>query len=207
MRKPNEQTGQVSRLLLVLAIVILVAVVITYLILRMSSPPPIPTSPDIPEVPAAVYETKIGSIRFVFQSAVDRGKTLKTSEVSNKEMYYGYGKDLHTGEKFIQVTVGAQNLGTKNIEENAWTIENIIDSENREYVPNDDFAVSAWLPPKNACGALLKPAFEPTSCTKIYEVAKNSTGLKIRVLAGKDNAANSLSSGKADSVLLDIIVK
>jgi hypothetical protein len=62
-----------------------------------------------------------------------------------------------------------------------------------------------WLPKPNLCGELLKPAFDPTPCTKIYEVSKESTGFKIRIEAGKNNKP--ISSGSNNSFLLDLIVK
>ena len=56
----------------------------------------------------------------------------------------------------------------------------------------DRYTVSPWLPSPNLCGALLKPAFDPTPCTKIYEVSKASTGLKIRVETGINNNGKNL---------------
>lgn len=205
----NSQCGQASRLLLVLAIVVLVAAVITYLILRMAEKPPKPPEPVTEEVSLPVYEQTLGNIRFIFESALDHGGVLKASQIISRQ-YASSQKDLvvsNTGAKFIQVTIGAQNMGTENTEQNAWDIENIVDSEGRNFVPLQGYNVGAWLPNPDLCGALLKPAFDPTPCSKIYEVSKASTGLKIRVETGKDNKANSLSSGKADSFLIDLIVK
>lgn len=203
----DKSKGQVSRLLLVLAIIILVAVVITYLILKMAEKPQKPEAPMTTEVPMPVYEKQLGDIRFIFKSAIDRGVVLKTSQIVNKT-YSSYKKDFDSsGGKFIQVTIGAQNKGTQNTAQRAWDIENIVDSENREFVSLADNYIKAWLPEENFCGALLKPQFEPVSCTKMYEVSKESTGLKIRVITGKDNAPNNLSSDKTDSFLIDLIVK
>jgi hypothetical protein len=209
--KFNKERGQVSRLLLVLAIIVLVAAVIVYLVMKMAEKPPAPISNDpINTIPLPVYEQQLGSIRFIFESALDRGGVLRASEIINSQYNSSYQKDFlvsNSGAKLIQVTVGAQNKGTKNTEQNAWTIENIVDSQGREFVPLDVYATAPWLPNPNLCGVLLKPAFDPTPCIKIYEVSKASTGLKIRVETGKDNTANNFSAGKLDVFLLDLIIK
>ena len=98
-------------------------------------------------------------------------------------------------------------MGLANTEANSWTLENIVDSEGRNFVPLQGYNVAPWLPNPDTCGALLKPAFNPTPCTKIYEVSKGSTGLKIRIVTGKGNKADALSSGKVDTFLIDLIVK
>lgn len=201
-----NSSGQVSRLFLVLAVVIFVAVIITFLVLRMATPPPAPSEPVEPAVEMPKYEAQLGDIRFVFQSAINRGKTLKASEIINKQ-YSSWSKDYSTVERFIQVTIGAQNKGKENIEERAWDMQNIVDSEGREFTPVTGYNVTPWLPSPDKCGALLKPEFDPVPCVKIYEVSTESTGLKIRVITGKDNKANNLSSKKFDEALIDLIVK
>lgn len=198
------QAGQVSKLLLVLAIIVLVAVVITFLIMKMATPPPKPPTTTEPAVPLPVYEQTLGNIRFVFQSARDRGNTLWASETKNPGSWQ---KDLTTGERFIMVTIGAQNKGKENIAERSWDIENIIDSEGRNFVPSEGYIVAQWLPEPDLCSALLKPEFDPTPCIKIYEVSKKSTGLKIRVITGIDNSPSNFSSKKLDEALIDLIVK
>ena len=208
MYKFNKLSGQVSRLLLVLAVVIFVAAVITFLIMKVAEKPPAPAPKPVTDIPLPIYEQKLGNIRFVFESSINRGNILKVSEIRNSQYAYSSSqKDLTTGERFIQVTVGAQNKGTVNTEQNAWRLENIVDSQGRNFVPLDGYNVSPWLPYPDLCGTLLKPAFDPTPCTRIYEVSKESTGLKIRVQTGKDNTAGNLSSGKVDQFLLDLIVK
>jgi hypothetical protein len=205
-----NQSGQTSRILLVLAAVILVAVIIVYLVMRMATPAPKPVTeePGINEVPLPVYETRLGDIRFVFMSAINRGSILSAAEVIDSKYYNK--KDLpisNPGAKFIQVTVGAQNKGTENIPEKSWDIENVVDSEGRNFVPLDSNSTEQWVPINNSCQILLKPAFDPAPCTKIYEVSKQSTGLKIRVITGKDNNPNNFGSNKVDSFLIDLIVK
>ncbi len=203
----NKSSGQASRLLLVMAIIILVAVAIVYLVMQMAEKPPAPKPIQGPVVVLPFYEKQLGDVRFVFESAIDRGNILRASEIRNSQYNSSYQKDYSTTEKFIQVTMGAQNEGTQNIELNSWDIQNIVDSQGRNFEPLDGYAITPWLPENNQCGALLKPAFDPTPCTKIYEVSKESTGLKIRVITGKDNTASNLSSDKTDSFLIDLIVK
>jgi hypothetical protein len=208
--KTNYSSGQVSRLLLVLAIIILVAVVITFLVMRMAAKPARPIAPITTEVPLPVYEKQLGDIRFVFESSIDKGGILRASEILNTQYNPSYQKDLQVsnpGARFIKVTIGAQNKGMIHTDANAWTIENIVDSENREFGPLHGYTVSPWLDAKDLCGSILQPAFDPTPCTKIYEVSKESTGMRIRIETGKDNIPNNLSSGKIDSFLLDLIVK
>ena len=211
MFKFNKSSGQASKLLLVLAVVVLVAVIITFLIIKMAEKPPVPVAPVVPTIPLPAYEQTLGNIRFVFESAVDKGGVLKVSDAVNTQYISSSQKDLvidNPGAKFIKVTIGAQNKGTTNTEQNAWTIENIVDSQGRNFVPiQEGYEIAPWLPTPDLCGALLKPAFDPTPCTKIYEVSKESTGLKVRVETGKDNASNNLSSGKMDVFLIDLIVK
>ncbi len=199
----TRQAGQASKLLLVLAIVVLVAAIIVYLIMRMATPAPKPLNPnDLTPIPLPIYEQTLGNVRFVFESAIDRGTILRVADIVRSKSTYSNQKDIlvTTGGKFIQVVVGAQNVGTENTKQGEWGIENIVDSEGRNFVSVDSYNVNPWLPDPNPCGVLLKPAFDPTPCTKIYEVSKESTGLKIRVLRNP-------SSSKVDSFLLDLIVK
>lgn len=205
--KFNKSAGQASRLLLVLAIIVFVAVIITYLVVRMAEKPAAPEKPITTSIELPVYEKPLGNIDFVFISAIDRGTALKVSEITNNQYSSASQKDLVTKEKFIQVTIGAQNTGTVNTDKGAWTIENIIDSKGRNFIPIEGYTVNPWLPSPDLCGELLKPAFSPTPCTKIYEVAKESTGLKIRIQTGEGNTAQNLSSGKIQSALIDLIVK
>lgn len=201
------QKGQASRLLLVLAIIVLVAVVIVYLVIRMAERPSAPTGPTTPEVPQPVYEATLGNVKFVFMSAIDRGNVLKASEVTDTRYYGSWQNDLNTTERFIEVTIGAQNKGKSNILDRSWDIENIVDADGRNYEPLNQYAVQPWMPQNNSCGVLLKPEFEPVPCIKIYEVSKISTGLKIRVLTGKNNDPNNLSSKNTEEALIDLIVK
>lgn len=185
-----KEKGQASRTLLIIAIIILVAVVITYLVIRVAENPP--KNPTVtPPIAQPIYEQTLGEIRYIFQEARDFGGVLYGSQSKNPE----WQNNLKTTERFIKVVVAAQNKGKENIKNGSWDIENIVDSEGRNFVPltND----SQWLPEKNLCGELLKPEFDPIPCTKIYEVSKISTGLKIRV----KNTTN-----KSGAALIDLIV-
>lgn len=198
----NKSSGQASRLLLVLAVVILVAAVITYLIIRMAEKPPNANVNNEPVAPQPVYEATLGDIRFIFESAIDMGSVLRGSQSNNP----AYQKDMATTEKYIKVTIGAQNKGKSNTQEQAWNIENIVDSEGRNFVPMPDYAISPWISELSSCGALLKPEFNPISCVKIYEVSKVSTGLKIRVISGKNNSSSTTSNDRLEA-MIDLIVK
>lgn len=203
-KKFNKESGQASKLLLVLAIIVFVAAIITYLVMRMATPAPKPPISNEPTVPQPVYEVTLGDIRFVWEGSIDKGNTLRVSEA--REGSYAQ-KNAVTTEKYIKVTIGAQNKGKTNIAERAWDIENIVDSEGREFEAIEDYTINPWLPIPNLCGALLKPEFNPTPCTKIYEVSRKSSGLKIRVITGKENSANNFSAKKIDEAFIDLIIE
>ena len=198
--KINKESGQASRMLLVLAVVVLVAVIITFLILKMSEKPQPPTTKITP-VATPVYEKTLDNIRFVFESAIDRGDTLYATDITSENVSPSQ-KDFsisNPGAKFIQVTVGAQNMGTENTTASQWNIANIVDSEGRNFIPLGS-QISKWLPNPNLCGSILKPAFDPSPCTRIYEVSNKSTGLKIAVEVKE-------GGNKTNSYNLDLIVK
>ncbi len=197
--KFNKEHGQVSKLLLVLAIIVLVAIVITYVVMRAAEKPPKPVV-NTPTIPQPFYEQTLGDIKFIFFQARDMGNVLKGSQSRNSS----WQKDLTTAERFIKVTIGAQNKGLVNIKEQVWDLGNIVDSEGRNFTPLQ-YNVDSWLPDPNLCGALLKPEFEPAPCVKIYEVSTVSKGLKIQVIANK-KVGNEYPSDKKDSALIDLIV-
>lgn len=204
MFKFKKEAGAMAQLLLVIAAVVLVAIGIAFLIMKMSEKPPAPATSEGPKVELPVYEEKLVNIRFVFMSAIDFGKVLKASSASAD---YSTEKDLTTTEKFIMVTVGAQNKGTLNVEEGSWDIGDIIDAEGHHFVPLDEYMVAPWLPKKNFCGALLKPEFDPTPCVKIYDVSKLSSKFKIEILTGPDNTELESNGEGAVKSMLDLIVK
>lgn len=197
--KFKKEAGQVSRLLLVLAVIVFVAIIITYLVMRAAERPPKPAENE-PVVEMPVYEQTLGDIKFIFQQARDMGGVLYGSQSRNPS----WQKDKTTTERFIKVTVGGQNKGPVNIKEGVWDLGNIVDSEGRNFTPLGH-DVNPWLPDPNLCEELLKPEFEPTPCVKIYEVSKISKGLKIQVLANK-KVGNEYPSGDKESALIDLIV-
>jgi hypothetical protein len=198
----NKSSGQVSKLLLVLAVIVLVAVVITYLIIKMATPAPKPPTPIGPEVVLPIYEQTLGDIKYIFIEARDMGSILKGSDSRNPQ----WQKDFKTTDRFIKLTVGVQNKGKENIPDRVWDIENIVDSEGRNFVPSNNSDVKSWLPEPDLCENLIKPEFEATPCTKIYEISKSSVGLKIRVTA-KKFISGSYKSDDKDSALIDLIVR
>lgn len=170
--------------------------------MKATSAPPKPIVEDSTG-PKVVYEAVLGDIKFTFIEARDMGKIL----AGLKSRYPDWQKDLVTTEKFIIVTIGAQNKGKENIPERVWDIGNIIDSEGRNYVPLDQLA-DAWQPDPNLCSALLKPEFAALPCVKIYEVSRISTGLKIVVSSFKKESATDYSTDdkNKETALIDLIV-
>lgn len=181
LKKLQRSKGAVSSILLVLAIILIVVIVVVFVVITIASNrnnnnnnPGNPNEPQgPPEPPKPVYETNIGDIRFVFQSAVNLGSILVSKDLR-------YQQNITTTEKFIRVIIGAQNKGKLNIPKNSWDIGNIIDADGKNFVSINDQAY-AFLPQPSSCGNLLKPDFEPTPCLKLYEVAKTSKKLKIEV--------------------------
>jgi len=135
-----------------------------------------------------VYETTVGDIKFTLESSVDLGSVLKSTKT--------YQKDLTTTGRFIKVIIGAQNKGKNETLQFAWEIVNIIDSDGRNFTPITNKAYS-FLPQPDLCGAMLKPELAPVPCVRLYEVSKQSTGLKIEVVS---------ESPKIGKSLLDLIL-
>jgi len=193
----NKSSGQVARTLLVLAIIVLIAIVIAYIVIRKGEKPPPPPPPPENGIPQPVYEETIGNIKFTFQDAINKGQVLRGSE----SRYPEWQKDLKTKEKFIEVVVGAQNIGKENIPANMWDIGDIIDAEGRRFVPLGE-EVRNWLAEQDPCGTLLKPGFSATPCKKIYEVAEISKQLKIEVMLFEQP----YSRDKKEVKLIDLFV-
>ena len=56
-----------------------------------------------PVIPQPVYEQTLGNIRFVFQSAIDRGNILRAANISNSQYtYYSGQKDLFATTEFLR---------------------------------------------------------------------------------------------------------
>jgi len=171
------ELGEISReLLILIGVIIVIIIIITVVISMATKPEPLPEESEEEEY-GQISEVELGDVRIKLEGARDRGNTLKASEKkSGRE-----GKDLVTTERFIEVTISAENIGKDNISAGYWQIKNLVDSEGRifYFFPGAEL----WILGESKCGALLKPGFSPTFCTKIYEVAKISTGLKVEVSA------------------------
>lgn len=193
----NKESGQVSRTLIILAFVVLIMIGVVYGILRFSGARKARLAQEEAErlanaePPKPIYEATIGDVRFLFDSAIDLGSIIKATK--------SYQEDLKTTEKFIYVTVRAQNKGLADLPRYSWNIGNIVDSTGRNFIPNEN--AYAFLPKPELCGAILKPEFEPTPCVKIYEVSSVSDHLKIEVNYIPQN------SSKPETTLLDLEVK
>ena len=185
INKIKYNKGGASKGLLILAGIIAVAIIIVFVIIRIAGKPPEPENGgeengngEEPYQP--VYEATIGDIKFTFLDTEDKGDILRGSE----SIYPQWQKDITTKERFIKVTIGAQNTGKENIPERRWGLGDVIDSENRIFEPLES-GVRAWVVSEDyeedQCGALLKPGFDPLPCIRIYEVAKISTDFKIKV--------------------------
>lgn len=176
----HYSSGKTSTILLICAVILILMIAIVFAVVKVNSSKKPTTQTTITtttentnEPPPPLYETTMGDIRFVMLSAEDLGNVLKSKNAS-------YQQDLTTTEKFIKVTMGAQNKGKINIQQGTWDVGNILDDAGRNFTSINDYAYN-FLPYPNLCGALLKPEFEPTPCVKIYEVSKASTKLKIQV--------------------------
>ena len=191
----TNQSGEISKILIIIAVVVFVLIIIVFSLIRLARREPstnTQTENEIEtEIPAPEYEVTMQDTRLLFISAEDLGSVL-TSETSS------YQKPLVTTEKFIKVTIGAQNKGKVNLAQGSWVVGNIVDSEGRNFIPVTQ--AYYFLPQPNLCGATLKPEFEPTPCTKIYEVSKASENLKITLTATG-------VGGKKESALIDLDVK
>jgi|SRR5581483_10812522 len=184
-REITGSRGAISKTLIIVAALVLVVIITVFFALQLNSMKSKNQSANnstnnstANQPPQPVYDVTLGDVKYVLQDAQDLGSRL-TSSVS-------YISDLTTTERFIQVTVSAENMGKTNTTSGQWDLGNIIDSDGRVFL--QDQAAYSFLPKQpQSCGAILKPAFAPISCTRIYEVAKVSTGLKVEV---KNSSAN-----------------
>ena len=191
--KFNASSGQISRTLIILAVVVFVAILIVFFAIKFATNASKPkTTTDSNEPPKAVYEAALGDVRFLFESAENLGSVLRGSLANTS-----YQQDVFTTEKFVRVVVRAQNKGKINLQKFTWDIGNVIDSDGRVFPPSDQ--VFYFLPRPDTCGETLKPEFEPIPCTKIYEVSKVSNNLKVEVIATDSNGKK-----KIDYLDLDV---
>jgi len=135
------------------------------------------------EMPELVQEVVIGDIKLSFVEAEDMGDILKCEDRINPPSSCRPSYDLGTTDKFIKVEITAQNVGQEELRRGSWEIKELVDSEGRNFSPA---GAKRWIPEESQCGELLKPGFTPTRCIEIYEVARPSIGLKLRVSAGEE---------------------
>jgi hypothetical protein len=196
LKEIKKSRGQVAKIILVLAIIVLIALGIAFFVMRKNVKTPVKSSADnLP--PPPVYNIKVSNVNFTLMDNVDLGDTLLGKE-SRKPKFQ---EDLKTTERFIQVTIGAQNAGKADTKKGIWDVGNIIDDQGRNFIPEATTTIANWLAEDHLhdCGSILKPIFTPTPCIKIYPVAKGSTGLKIQVFVLK-----SIGSSERTTELLDL---
>ena len=129
---------------------------------------------ETPAFPSGQVITEVtsGDVKFKLVEAEDLGKVLKCP----KREEFSLCEDKATEGKFIKVTVEAENVGKE--PKSFWGLGRLIDDKGREY---DNIPAFGWIPEESNCGGELKPGFSPKLCTEIYEVAADSTGLKVEV--------------------------
>ena len=178
LKEIKKSRGALSTIILVLIIIVVIALIIAFFVARRNQKPAV-TKPVSTEPPPPVYNVKINNINFTLLEDTNLGNILYGKESSKPK----YQKDLETTERFIQVTIGAQNSGTVNTKKTIWGVGNIIDDHGRNYIPKAFDKVENWLPAGNThnCSSILEPIFTPTSCIRIYDVANGAENLKIQV--------------------------
>lgn len=181
--KFKKSPGLASRTLIILAVVVFLAMAVVYLALSLAGGNQQAQQNQKKKVDEPVYEKTLGDIRLVLESSIDMGSILPAKD--------RYQNTVTTTGRFIKVVVGAQNKGKIDTTTGSWDIGNIIDSEGRNFVAVDSKAYH-YLPKPNSCGAILKPEFDPVPCTKIYEVSKESRGMKVVVTSLLPARATSL---------------
>jgi len=193
----NKSSGEIAKILLSLAFVVLIAILIAYIVIKRAEKPPVVIPPT--DLPAPVYEATLGDIRLFFLEATDKGEALLGKNSSQPD----WQKDLITTERFVEVKIGAQNMGKENTTDRMWGIGEIVDSEGRKFLVSGQ-EVTNWLPSyqEDQCGDILKPSFEPSTCIRIYEVAKISNGLKVKVFIYSKNSTNIAGEALLDIVLM-----
>lgn len=177
MRKnPNiKSSGEISNAVLFGVLGIIIVVIIIVIINPFKKSPAPPSEEPKSEEPA--YEVVINDVKFKLKDAKNLGNILKGTESKNPQSQ----QDIATTDKFIEVVITAENIGKENIAQGSWDLNDLFDSEERHFLYSQSF--DPWIPEDSKCGDLLKPGFTATSCTRIYEVASVSTGLKVKVSA------------------------
>ena len=176
-----------STLLIILGIIIVVIIILVVVVtlLRSSEEPEPVIAPVKGEMPELVQEVVVGDIKFAFVEAEDIGNFLRCEDRIRPPSTCRSSYDLKTTDKFIKVKITAQNVGQDSLRRRSWDIKELVDSEGRKFY---SAGAKRWISGESQCGEALKPGFTPTSCIEIYEVAKPSIGLKLRVFADADKS-------------------
>src|SRR3989344_4220460 len=114
----KHSRGATSTILLVLGVVLIIVIVVVYIVIRTGAiknagTKPATTEETVTGPPPPVYDTNIGDVKFIFIQAQDLGNNLTSPNKS-------FSSNLTTTEKFIKVTIGAQNVGKLNIAQQSW---------------------------------------------------------------------------------------
>lgn len=168
--------GKIPKWLLIIGGLVLLIIIIVAVSGGKEEEKPTVTLPE-EKVEEKVTELRIGDAWFKLIEAKDLGSILKGSE----SKYPEWREDLTTEGKFVKVTITAENKWGKE-ELVIWGQSAVIDNQGREF--EKSYEASDWLPEENECAEGLKPGFKAKSCTAIYEVAADSTGLKVRLFEG-----------------------
>lgn len=153
-RKKIKSPGQVPTIALIIGIIIIVLVIVILVVLKMIRKPPPPPPQPVEKEP--VYEITVANVKFKLVEAKDRGNRLLASESKNPEYIR---EDLVTTDRFVEITVSAENVGKDNIPPNVWDIKEVVDKEGRKFYPLEHS--DPWILKESHCGALLKPGFTP----------------------------------------------
>lgn len=178
LKEIKKSSGMIAQIILALAIIVLIALGIAFFAMRNAKKTPVKTSADMNVPPPPVYDLTVNDIRFLSVGAVEEGNTLLGSQSKNPRRQ----GDLTTTERYIKVTIGAQNVGKTDTRKGDWDLGSVVDSEGRIY---DSVDASNWITEQNSCGFILKPSFQPIFCIRYYEVARVARGLKLQVISGK----------------------
>lgn len=184
LKTSHSNSSGKGALFLILGVVVIVVVVLVIVTTVVRSPKETgPSEPEKGEMPELVHEVVIGDIKFNFIKAEDMGNTLKCEDRTSPPTICREEHDFTTTDKFIRVEITAQNIGLYDLRRGSWKTRELVDSEGRVF---NSAGARRWIPEESDCGVLLKPLFQPTSCTEIYAVAERSIGLKVRVSGERD---------------------
>jgi len=172
----NKTKGAIPSfvIFIIIGIVAIILIVVIISFVKKASAPP---SEEGPKSEEPTNEAVIGDIKFNLKEASDLGNILRGSESKNNQVQ----KDIVSTERFVKVTITAENVGKESVNFGTWDLKDLFDKEERRFVFSEQ--TNPWIPEDSRCGDTLKPGFTPTPCTKIYEVANISTGLKVKVSA------------------------